>query len=638
MAATNPARKRFYQVMGQQLGPVSSAERRTRPTAGTVTPDTPVRKGADGARVRAEEAQGLFQAPPRNTIPARSRRAAGYGYVPYGLVFAWAWTGLMGYLLLGVCDFGRDGPPSLDPRYWLLVAAGLLVPVLFLVAPIMGVIIDEWRRTARSQGVPFLLVAILAIVVGLVAKKCRSPEPISTFGWPGTSAQQEEAKQTIGRLEDRFLKTVEPRVDQSGTVARGDSRNGKGARSDGVLGEVERLAMEVMDLGERARRDYQRELDIAGLGTFFDPTRLHNDKGFTGSRRILGNAKKAVQRYRAGLSSLLPTARLKIMDLSVSSSMRQEMLETFDRSAEACQPKMDRQGILEEKILGEAEKILNLLEAKSGSWTVLDGKLLFQSGQDAEDYNAFLSRIRQYAAEQEQIKKEAVDSVKAGFARMKEGAGFSPIVPTGPIETPRGGTFGQREGSRPAGTVQPHGPAVGEGRVAESWIHKAVGAKDAETVRAMVQLNPRCLLEMDEGSFGYTPLHTAAEHGFQDMAKLLLALGADVNVRARNGETPLITAVGEHYDKLALFFIAKGADVKASGHDGWTALHFAAIENMPALAQTLIDKGAVVDAKTVEGETPLDVAFEKKSREVVQVLLKNGAEIRERRGDGKASR
>ena len=165
-----------------------------------------------------------------------------------------------------------------------------------------------------------------------------------------------------------------------------------------------------------------------------------------------------------------------------------------------------------------------------------------------------------------------------------------------------------------------------------SAIHYAVRARAKQAVRALVQQNPRCLLEMEGDSAGFTPLHTACERGFQDMADLLLALGADVNVRARNGETPLITAVaerGKDNQSLALFFIASGADVKAANDDGWTALHYAANENMPTLAQALIDKGAAADAKTVEGETPLDIALKQHSQEVVQVLLKNSAKIRD---------
>jgi hypothetical protein len=207
---------------------------------------------------------------------------------------------------------------------------------------------------------------------------------------------------------------------------------------------------------------------------------------------------------------------------------------------------------------------------------------------------------------------------------------FSPIG--GANETLPEQVSGHGNESRTPTITQPQSRAIVQGEVTKSAIHEAVRAKDKQAVWALVRKNPACLLEMEEGSFGYTPLHTAAEHGSQEMAELLLTLGADVNIRARNGETPLITAIGEHFHELALFFIAKGADVKVSSLDGETALHFAAIENMPDLAQSLIDKGAVVDARTNKGETPLHFAIEKGCKDVVHVLLKNGADWR---ADGK---
>ena len=190
-------------------------------------------------------------------------------------------------------------------------------------------------------------------------------------------------------------------------------------------------------------------------------------------------------------------------------------------------------------------------------------------------------------------------------------------------------------------------------------IHDEIRANKKQTVWALARRNPACLLETDNLS-GYAPLHTAAQNGFKEISNLLLLLGADVNVRAKNGETPLITAVkygssgwtsprhqmaragfdlksavAKHRVELVLFFIAKGADVNATTHDGETALHFAATENMPAVAQALLDNGAAVDARTVEGETPLDRAYGHDSKEVISVLLKCGADPKARRADRK---
>ncbi len=59
----------FYQVMGKQVGPVSSAELRNLAQRGIVTFDTPVRKGAGRTWVSAQRVRGLFRTP--NTASPR---------------------------------------------------------------------------------------------------------------------------------------------------------------------------------------------------------------------------------------------------------------------------------------------------------------------------------------------------------------------------------------------------------------------------------------------------------------------------------------------------------------------------------------------------------------------------------------
>ena len=69
----------FYEINGQQLGPVSPTELRALAGAGTITPETMVKKAGDAAWVRAGRVQGLFGAgsapaalradKPRSVIP-----------------------------------------------------------------------------------------------------------------------------------------------------------------------------------------------------------------------------------------------------------------------------------------------------------------------------------------------------------------------------------------------------------------------------------------------------------------------------------------------------------------------------------------------------------------------------------------
>ena len=82
---------------------------------------------------------------------------------------------------------------------------------------------------------------------------------------------------------------------------------------------------------------------------------------------------------------------------------------------------------------------------------------------------------------------------------------------------------------------------------------------------------------------------------------LLLAAGVDPNVR-RNDTTPLLTAVSHARTEMARRLIAAGAEVDAADGYGETALHHSA--NMDCVA-LLIAAGASVNVTSFAGETPL---------------------------------
>jgi ankyrin repeat protein len=49
-----------------------------------------------------------------------------------------------------------------------------------------------------------------------------------------------------------------------------------------------------------------------------------------------------------------------------------------------------------------------------------------------------------------------------------------------------------------------------------------------------------------QGINGYTPLHSAIQSGNAEVIRLLLAAGADINLRDGNGRTPLDLALAKN--------------------------------------------------------------------------------------------
>jgi len=107
---------------------------------------------------------------------------------------------------------------------------------------------------------------------------------------------------------------------------------------------------------------------------------------------------------------------------------------------------------------------------------------------------------------------------------------------------------------------------------------------------------------------GGTALHYAAGHGDLAMVKALVASGADVNRPGeKNGATPLMVACRDWaHSYIVGPLLAGGADVNARDKDGRTALHHAVdpLLNIP-LVELLLEKGANAALADNNGVTPI---------------------------------
>lgn len=97
----------------------------------------------------------------------------------------------------------------------------------------------------------------------------------------------------------------------------------------------------------------------------------------------------------------------------------------------------------------------------------------------------------------------------------------------------------------------------------------------------------------------------------------------DVNIRTDQGETPLMLAALTNQLELARLLIARGADVNQTG---WTPLHYAATNGHLEMIGLLLDNSAYIDAESPNGSTPLMMAARYGSPQAVKLLLEQGAD------------
>ena len=108
---------------------------------------------------------------------------------------------------------------------------------------------------------------------------------------------------------------------------------------------------------------------------------------------------------------------------------------------------------------------------------------------------------------------------------------------------------------------------------------------------------------------GNTALYLATVEGHEDIVRLLLAAGAEIEAQNRRGLRPLHMAALNGYDTLVELFIDRGAEVNIKDNeDEDTPLHLAAKRGRTNATKLLLAAGADITTKNRLGLTPLDRA------------------------------
>jgi len=143
------------------------------------------------------------------------------------------------------------------------------------------------------------------------------------------------------------------------------------------------------------------------------------------------------------------------------------------------------------------------------------------------------------------------------------------------------------------------------------------------------------------GTLGNTPLQMASAQGRTRIVELLLSNGAKVNERDIRGRTALHDACAcypanywdivsgrpgpNDYDDVIELLIANGANTNAADNDGMTALHLASSYAVVAAVKCLVSHGAKIMSADHIGRTALHYAATGRL-EIAKLLLSLGAD------------
>jgi ankyrin repeat protein len=121
---------------------------------------------------------------------------------------------------------------------------------------------------------------------------------------------------------------------------------------------------------------------------------------------------------------------------------------------------------------------------------------------------------------------------------------------------------------------------------------------------------------------GFTPLGLACYFGQFEVARYLVLKGADVNLPSNNGFRvfPIHSAVAGNYNNIVRMLIEKGAQVNVKQQAGATPLHSAAQNGNLELLILLLENGAETNIRMEGGKLPTDLAREKGFEEIAEIL------------------
>ena len=256
------------------------------------------------------------------------------------------------------------------------------------------------RRGWGFSGLSLVLILALATVGTLINFKAREN-------------REQMARMNAGMRKE--MEAIASAVKEGKPTAKIDTT----PAAQGDIGEMERFGRAFMSRMAEQRNDYLRQLDAIGWDKILDPQRIAGDKSLTQSKAMVSKARPIVAAYKEKALATMEGARADIDKLQVSEDAKAGFRKGFERSLENSRGRLTEQLDLEGRIVEEVGKLFDLLSAKTGTWSVRNGKLVFADQATLSGFNGHIAEIQKMAARQEALQKQAVDSTRAKLENMK---------------------------------------------------------------------------------------------------------------------------------------------------------------------------------------------------------------------------
>uniref|UniRef100_A0A8C1J4L6 Euchromatic histone-lysine N-methyltransferase 1a n=1 Tax=Cyprinus carpio TaxID=7962 RepID=A0A8C1J4L6_CYPCA len=134
---------------------------------------------------------------------------------------------------------------------------------------------------------------------------------------------------------------------------------------------------------------------------------------------------------------------------------------------------------------------------------------------------------------------------------------------------------------------------------------------------------------------GSTCLHLAARGGHTGVLQYLVSMPSiDVNCKDDGGWAPLTWATENKNLEQVKMLISVGADVQIRDKEENVCLHWAAFSGCDEITQLLLDKRSDLHAVNIHGDSPLHIAVRQNQLDCVMLFLSRGADVNLKNKDG----
>ncbi|XP_077417801.1 histone-lysine N-methyltransferase EHMT1-like isoform X5 [Vanacampus margaritifer] len=137
---------------------------------------------------------------------------------------------------------------------------------------------------------------------------------------------------------------------------------------------------------------------------------------------------------------------------------------------------------------------------------------------------------------------------------------------------------------------------------------------------------------------GFTCLHLASKLGHYDVVQHLLSRTSKyINSQDNGGWTPITWAIEHKHKEVFYLMLAKGADVNIRDKEQNICLHWAALSGCANVTQALLDAQCDRNVVNVHGDLPIHVAARENHLECVMLFLSDGVNLNQKNREGQTA-